>query len=174
MPSLSSILMLSSLGAGGSLWNLFGIRNQTFNFFCRSPSSLGNTAKEIGTVIPIPSPENIKPHRKTWVLETEHAQAHGPSAGLILLSRQYLLFLKFIIGISGISVYHHTHIKWLLIVHTRGSDSNLSGKNYLAINIKAVNISVSNPIQYSCLGNSVDREACWATVHGVAKESDTT
>ena len=27
----------------------------------------------------------------------------------------------------------------------------------------------SNPLQYSCLGNLMDRGACWATVHGVAK-----
>ena len=26
-----------------------------------------------------------------------------------------------------------------------------------------------DPLQYSCLGNSMDRGACWATVHGVAK-----
>ena len=26
-----------------------------------------------------------------------------------------------------------------------------------------------NPLQYSCLGNSMDRGACWATSHGVAK-----
>ena len=31
-----------------------------------------------------------------------------------------------------------------------------------------------NPLQYSCLGNPIDRGAWWATVHGVAKESDTT
>ena len=31
-----------------------------------------------------------------------------------------------------------------------------------------------NPLQYSCLGNSMDRGAWQATVHGVAKESDTT
>ena len=31
-----------------------------------------------------------------------------------------------------------------------------------------------NPLQYSYLGNSMDRGAQWATVHGVAKESDTT
>ena len=27
----------------------------------------------------------------------------------------------------------------------------------------------SNPLQYSCLENSKDREAWWATAHGVAK-----
>jgi len=26
-----------------------------------------------------------------------------------------------------------------------------------------------NPLQYSCLGNPVDRGAWWATVHGLAK-----
>ena len=31
-----------------------------------------------------------------------------------------------------------------------------------------------NPFQYSCLGNPMDRGAWQATVHGVAKESDTT
>ena len=31
-----------------------------------------------------------------------------------------------------------------------------------------------NPLQYSCLENPMDREAWWATVHGVTKESDTT
>ena len=31
-----------------------------------------------------------------------------------------------------------------------------------------------NPLQYSCLENPMDRGAWWATVHRVAKESDTT
>ena len=31
-----------------------------------------------------------------------------------------------------------------------------------------------NPLQYSCLENSMDRGAWWATVHGVEKELDTT
>ena len=26
-----------------------------------------------------------------------------------------------------------------------------------------------NPLQYSCVENPMDRGACWATVHGVAK-----
>ena len=32
----------------------------------------------------------------------------------------------------------------------------------------------SNPLQYSCLGNPIDREAWQATVHDVAKELETT
>ena len=31
-----------------------------------------------------------------------------------------------------------------------------------------------NPLQYSCLGNPMDREAWWATAHGVTKELDST
>ena len=31
-----------------------------------------------------------------------------------------------------------------------------------------------NSLQYSCLGNPMDRGAWWATVHGVTKEVDTT
>ena len=31
-----------------------------------------------------------------------------------------------------------------------------------------------NPLQYSCLGNSMDREAWQTTVHGAAKELDMT
>ena len=31
-----------------------------------------------------------------------------------------------------------------------------------------------HPLQYSCLGNPMDRGAWWAIVHGVAKESDMT
>ena len=30
-----------------------------------------------------------------------------------------------------------------------------------------------NPLQFSCLGNPMDKRAWWATVHGVAKESET-
>ena len=31
-----------------------------------------------------------------------------------------------------------------------------------------------NPLQYSCLGNHMDRRAWWATAHGGHKELDTT
>ena len=31
-----------------------------------------------------------------------------------------------------------------------------------------------NPLEYSCLGNPMDRGTWWATVHGVTEESDLT
>ena len=31
-----------------------------------------------------------------------------------------------------------------------------------------------NPLQYSCMGNPMDRGVWWAAVHGGHKESDTT
>ena len=31
-----------------------------------------------------------------------------------------------------------------------------------------------NPLPYTCLGNSTDRGAGWATVHGIEKELDMT
>ena len=30
-------------------------------------------------------------------------------------------------------------------------------------------VGIGNPLQYSCLENSMDRVGWWATVHGVAK-----
>ena len=30
-----------------------------------------------------------------------------------------------------------------------------------------------NPLKYSCLGNPIDREACWATAHRVANSTHT-
>ena len=39
---------------------------------------------------------------------------------------------------------------------------------------KIPGVGNGNPLQYSCLENPIDRGVLWATVHGVAKESDKT
>ena len=41
-------------------------------------------------------------------------------------------------------------------------------KNYKHLHIQA-GVGNGNPLQYSCLGNSMDREVWQATVHGVAR-----
>ena len=35
--------------------------------------------------------------------------------------------------------------------------------------VRSLGVGNGNPLQYSCLENSMDRGAWWATVHGVAK-----
>ena len=39
----------------------------------------------------------------------------------------------------------------------------------LCIVFESSSLSLSNPLQYSCLGNPMDRGAWWFTIHGVAK-----
>ena len=61
----------------------------------------------------------------------------------------------------------------------RGSDSKesaLNGGNLGSIPElgRLPGGGIGNPLQYSCLGNPMDRGAWWATVHGVAKELGTT
>ena len=34
---------------------------------------------------------------------------------------------------------------------------------------RSLGVGNGNPLQYSCLGNAMDRGAWWATVHGVAR-----
>ena len=57
-----------------------------------------------------------------------------------------------------------------------GSDGNESNCNAGGSNLGLIPGSGrsrgegnGNPLQYSCLGNPMDREAWWATVHGVTK-----
>ena len=70
----------------------------------------------------------------------------------------------------------HTHILWL------GACQMVLVVKYLPANAGDPKDAVSvlglggcpgegngNPLQYFCLGNSMDRGAWWATVHGVAK-----
>ena len=47
------------------------------------------------------------------------------------------------------------------IVYIPGSGRSLGKRN-------------GNPLQYSCLGNPMDRGACWATAHEVSKDLDLT
>ena len=55
-----------------------------------------------------------------------------------------------------------------------GSDGKESARNAGELDLfpglgRALGGGNGNPLQYSCLGNPMDRGAWWATVHGVAK-----
>ena len=54
------------------------------------------------------------------------------------------------------------------MVKSSGDAGSITGSG------RSPGIGSGNPLQYSCLGNPMDRGAWQATVHGVAKESDTT
>ena len=49
------------------------------------------------------------------------------------------------------------------VVKSSGDAGSTSGSG------RSPGIGNGNPLQYSCLGNPMDRGAWWATVHGVAK-----
>ena len=75
------------------------------------------------------------------------------------------------------------HSSFLLICnwHSKGFPSGTMVKNLPANGGHARDMGLTagsgrshgegngNPLQYSCLENSMDRGACWATVHGVIK-----
>ena len=46
--------------------------------------------------------------------------------------------------------------------------------NSIPETLRCPGVGNGNPFQYSCLGNPMDGGVWWATVHGVAKELDTT
>ena len=52
---------------------------------------------------------------------------------------------------------------------SRGSNKQVLLKAFLCYNRKVHREGNGNPLQYSCLENPMDRGACQATVHGVAR-----
>ena len=48
-------------------------------------------------------------------------------------------------------------------VYNAGDSGSVPGSE------RSPGIGNGNPLQYSCLANSMNRGACWSTVHGVAK-----
>ena len=50
----------------------------------------------------------------------------------------------------------------------------LPSYSFYALAMSSFGEGNGNPLQYSCLENSMDRGAWWTTVHGVAKELDMT
>ena len=80
---------------------------------------------------------------------------------------------------SDHGIFQARVLEWVAISFSRGSSwprartrvSHIRGRRF---NLWATREANGNPLQYSCLENPMVREAWWATVHGVAKELDTT
>ena len=92
---------------------------------------------------------------------------------------------KIITQISTAIYWYQSTSIWVLIehIHLLGLPWWLSSKEYTwnagdAGSVSGLRRSPGegnvSPLQYSCLGNPMDRGACWATVFGVAKKSDAT
>ena len=56
----------------------------------------------------------------------------------------------------------------------KNSPANAGDLGYILESGRSPGEGNGNPLQYCCLGNPMNRGAWQATVHGVAKESDTT
>ena len=77
-----------------------------------------------------------------------------------------------------IYIYTHIHIyshgkkpQWL---SSKESTCNARDTGSIPGSGRSPGEGNGNPLQYSCLKIPMDKEAWWATVHGVAKESDMT
>ena len=66
--------------------------------------------------------------------------------------------------------YHHPSI-WGFLGSSDGKESacNIGDPGSILGSGRLPGEGNGYPCQYSCLENSVDRGACWATVHGITK-----
>ena len=57
----------------------------------------------------------------------------------------------------------------LVVKNLPASAGNAGDRGLIPGSGRSLGVGNGNPLQYSCLENSLDRGAWWATVHGVAK-----
>ena len=72
-----------------------------------------------------------------------------------------------------IFLIHFVVIK-LMVNHQEGLPRQLGSEGSKCQCKRSPGEGNGNPLQYSCLGNPMNRRAWWAIVHGLTKESDTT
>ena len=65
----------------------------------------------------------------------------------------------------------YTYFKWAFTGSSEGKESSYNAGDLGLIpgSRRSPEDVNSNPLQYSCLGNPMDRGAWWATAHGVAR-----
>ena len=67
------------------------------------------------------------------------------------------------------SRYYFKHILFHLPSEGKASACNVGNLSPIPGSRRSPGEGNDNPLQYSCLENPMDRDAWWATVHGVAK-----
>ena len=78
---------------------------------------------------------------------------------------------KCLLLISGAILVYPRASRWL---SSKESACNAGDRGSVPGSGRSPGEGNGNALQYSCLGNPMDRGAWWATVHGLAKEADTT
>ena len=63
---------------------------------------------------------------------------------------------------------------WLMVKNSPANARDARDIGLIPGSGRSPGVGNDNPLQYSCLENSMDRGAWWATVHGMAKELDMT
>ena len=75
-----------------------------------------------------------------------------------------------ILGLNHIQcIHHYVYINILHNSDDRATACNVGDPGSVPGSGKPPGEGNGNPLQYSCLGNPMDRGAWWATLHGVAK-----
>ena len=115
-----------------------------------------------------------------WESKTNGSAFHSATSAVIsldhCLSRNFLLLKKLYIYI-----YIHTHTYTYIgfpggsVVKNPPANAGDAGDTGSTPGSgRYPGEGNGNPLQYSCLGNPMDRGTWWFTIHGVTKESDTT
>ena len=69
-----------------------------------------------------------------------------------------------------ITMHNNKTSQVALVVKNPPADAGNTGDpGLIPGSVRSPGVGNSNPLQYSCLGNSMDRRSWWATVPGVAK-----
>ena len=93
---------------------------------------------------------------------------------LKILSESTILISVFPLGFSSYIVTFHSWYRWeipggALVKNLPANAGDTRDLGLIPGLGRSLEVENGNPFQYSCLGNSMDRGACWATVHGIAE-----
>ena len=160
---------------------------------CQPPLSMGFPKQEYWSGVPIPSPGDppdpgIEPRSPALQGDSLPSEPPGkpylskPKFNLGLGNyhqwtdherNQFSPWLRVwdIVSSSSLKWVVATGIKYRLSCSSNGKESACDAGDQGSIPGlgSSSGEGTGNPLQYSCLENSMDREAWWATVHGVAK-----